>query len=170
MRIAVYGTGGVGGYFGGRLAQAGEEVIFIARGEHLKAMQTNGLRVDSIKGDFLVKPVQAASDPRQVGEVEIVILAVKAWQVPECAQAMLPMIGDMAARDRRGIPGKRRGRDRSTERGFGRASTCWAGAAISRLSSPDRGISSTWASIRGWRSASWTGDSARAWSACARLS
>jgi len=95
MRIAIYGTGGVGGYFGGRLAQAGEEVVFIARGEHLKAMLANGLRVDSIKGDFLVKPVQAVSDPRQAGEVEIVLLAVKAWQVPECAQAMLPMIGDI---------------------------------------------------------------------------
>jgi 2-dehydropantoate 2-reductase len=99
MRIAVYGTGGVGGYFGGRLAQAGEEVIFIARGEHLKTMQTDGLRVDSIKGDFLVKPVQAASDPRQVGVVEIVILTVKAWQVPESAQAMLPMIGDVAGEE-----------------------------------------------------------------------
>ena len=94
MRIAVFGAGGVGGYFGGRLAQAGEEVVFIARGEHLKAMQTNGLHVDSIQGDFLVKPVQATSDPRWVGLVDFVLLAVKAWQVPEAAQALLPLIGD----------------------------------------------------------------------------
>jgi 2-dehydropantoate 2-reductase len=94
MRIAVYGAGGVGGYFGGRLAQAGEEVVFIARGEHLKAMQTGGLQVESLQGDFLVKPVQATSDPRWVGVVEMVLLAVKAWQVPEAAQAMLPLIGE----------------------------------------------------------------------------
>ena len=93
MRIAVYGAGGVGGYFGGRLAQAGEEMIFIARGEHLRAMQTHGLRVDSLQGDFVVQPVQAVADPRQAGEVDIVLLGVKAWQVPEAAAAMAPMIG-----------------------------------------------------------------------------
>jgi 2-dehydropantoate 2-reductase len=70
MRIAVFGTGAVGGYFGGRLAQAGEDVVFIACGEHLRAMLMHGLRVDSIKGDFLVKPVQATNDPAQVGIVE----------------------------------------------------------------------------------------------------
>jgi 2-dehydropantoate 2-reductase len=94
MRIAVFGSGGVGGYFGGRLAQAGEQVIFIARGEHLAVMQVNGLRVDSILGDFYLSNVQATSDPRQVGMVDMVLLAVKAWQVPETAQAMIPMIGE----------------------------------------------------------------------------
>jgi 2-dehydropantoate 2-reductase len=93
MRIAVFGAGGVGAYFGGRLAQAGEEVIFIARGAHLKAMQTNGLRVESIKGDFEVQPVQASEDPSQVGEVEAVLVAVKTWQVPGAARAMRPMVG-----------------------------------------------------------------------------
>ena len=53
MRIAIFGTGGVGGYFGGRLAQTGAEVVFIARGEHLQAMHQHGLKVDSIKGDFV---------------------------------------------------------------------------------------------------------------------
>jgi len=96
MRIGVFGAGGVGGYFGGRLAQAGEEVIFIARGEHLKALQANGLRVDSIKGDFLVNPVRATSDPLWVGALDTVLLAVKAWQVPEAAQAILPLIGEEA--------------------------------------------------------------------------
>ena len=57
MRIAVFGAGGVGGYFGGRLAQAGEEVVFIARGEHLQALRTHGLRVDSVKGDFVLQSV-----------------------------------------------------------------------------------------------------------------
>ncbi len=67
MRTAVFGTGRVGGYFGGRLAQAGEEVIFIARGEHLKVLRARGLRVDSLKGDFVVHPTQATDDPAQVG-------------------------------------------------------------------------------------------------------
>jgi len=93
MRIAVFGTGGVGGYFGGRLAQAGEEVVFIARGEHLQALRTHGLRVDSVKGDFLLQSVQATDDPGQVGVVDVVLLGVKAWQVPEVVQVMRPLIG-----------------------------------------------------------------------------
>ena len=93
MRIAVYGTGGVGGYFGGRLAQAGEDVIFIARGDHLQAMLSHGLRVDSTKGDFVIKPVQATDDPAQAGKVDVVLVGVKAWQIPDTAQAMQPMVG-----------------------------------------------------------------------------
>lgn len=93
MRIAVFGSGSVGGYFGGRLAAAGEEVIFIARGAHLQAIQKNGLRVDSLKGDFVVSPAHATGDPQEVGEVEVILVGVKAWQVPEVAQAMHPMIG-----------------------------------------------------------------------------
>lgn len=94
MRIAIYGVGGVGGYFGGRLAQAGYEVTFIARGEHLRAIQDNGLRIDSFKGDFHVKGAHATSDPHQVGTVDYVLVAVKAWQVPEAAKAMQPMVGE----------------------------------------------------------------------------
>ncbi len=97
MRIAVFGTGGVGGYFGGRLAQAGEQVIFIARGEHLHAMQTSGLRVDSIQGDFHLHPLHAVADPRQVGQVDFILIAVKAWQVPEAALAARPMVGEETA-------------------------------------------------------------------------
>ena len=93
MRIAVFGTGGVGGYFGGRLAQAGEEVIFIARGEHLRAIQRHGLRIDSTKGDLVVHPAQATDDPGQVGVVDVVLVGVKAWQVPQAAQSMRRMIG-----------------------------------------------------------------------------
>jgi 2-dehydropantoate 2-reductase len=93
MRIAVFGTGSVGGYFGGRLSQAGEDVVFIARGEHLNAMLSNGLQVDSIKGDFVVQPIQAADDPSKIGKVDVVLVGVKAWQVSEAAEAMRPMIG-----------------------------------------------------------------------------
>jgi 2-dehydropantoate 2-reductase len=93
MRIVIYGAGGVGGYFGGRLAQAGEDVTFIVRGKQLQAMQSNGLRVDSLKGDFTVRPVQATDDPAAVGPVDVVILGVKAWQVPGVAQAMQPLVG-----------------------------------------------------------------------------
>jgi 2-dehydropantoate 2-reductase len=93
MKIAIFGTGAVGGYFGGRLAQGGEEVVFIARGKHLQALQANGLRVDSINGDFTVQPVQATDNPAEVGIVDVVIVGVKAWQVPEAAEAMRPMVG-----------------------------------------------------------------------------
>ncbi len=93
MRIAIFGAGSVGGYFGGRLSQAGEDVVFIARGEHLNAMLTNGLQVDSINGDFTVKPVQATDDPSKIGKVDVVLVAVKAWQVTEAAEAMRPMLG-----------------------------------------------------------------------------
>jgi 2-dehydropantoate 2-reductase len=93
MRIAVFGAGGVGGYFGGRLALAGEDVVFIARGAHVQAMRTEGLRVESPKGNFHVSSVQATDDPAQVGPVEAVLVAVKAWQVAEAAAAIGPMVG-----------------------------------------------------------------------------
>jgi 2-dehydropantoate 2-reductase len=94
MRIAVFGAGSVGGYFGGRLALAGEDdVVFIARGAHLQALRTQGLRVQSPKGDFTVPSVQATDDPTQVGPVDAVLVAVKAWLVPESVQAIRPMLG-----------------------------------------------------------------------------
>jgi len=93
MRIVIFGTGGVGGYFGGRLAQAGEDVVFIARGQHLQALRESGLRVESVLGDFTVRPAQASDDPVAVGQVDAILLAVKAWQVPEAAEAMRPMVG-----------------------------------------------------------------------------
>ncbi|MCP5152066.1 MAG: 2-dehydropantoate 2-reductase [Chromatiales bacterium] len=93
MRIAIFGAGGVGGYFGGRLAQAGHEVTFIARGAHLEAMRRDGLRVASIAGDFTVSPVRASDDPATVGPVDAVLVAVKTWQVPDAARAMRPLVG-----------------------------------------------------------------------------
>lgn len=93
MRIAIFGTGGIGGYLGGRLAQAGEEVLLIARGPHLDAIREHGLKVDSINGDFVVHTAGATDDPLEVGVVDAVILGVKAWQVNDAAAKMRPMIG-----------------------------------------------------------------------------
>ena len=93
MRIAIFGAGSVGGYFGGRLSQVGEDVVFIARGEHLNAMLAHGLRVQSINGDFVVQPIQATEDPSKIGKVDMVLVGVKAWQVSEAAEAMRLMIG-----------------------------------------------------------------------------
>ena len=93
MRIAVFGAGGVGGFFGGRLAHAGEDVTFIARGEHLRAIKAGGLKVESPSGDFVVFPAKATDDVTEVGEVDLVLLGVKAWQVPEAAHEMKPLAG-----------------------------------------------------------------------------
>ncbi len=93
MKIAVMGTGGVGGYFGGRLAVSGEDVTFIARGEHLKAIQANGLRVLSANGDLMVQPAKATDDPKQVGPVDLVMIGVKLWSTDDAIAAISPMMG-----------------------------------------------------------------------------
>lgn len=93
MRIAVYGSGGVGGYFGSRLASSGEDVIFIARGAHLEAMRENGLQIKSILGDLLIHPVHATDTPENAGTVDVVLVAVKSWQVPEIADSIKSMLG-----------------------------------------------------------------------------
>ena len=93
MKFAIFGTGGVGGYFGGRLAQAGEDVTFIARGNHLSVIQQTGLSVDSIRGDFEVNPVKATDLTQSVGAVDVVILAIKGWQLDDAILQMKPLIG-----------------------------------------------------------------------------
>ena len=93
MKIAIFGAGAVGCYLGGRLTQSVDEVIFIARGKHLQAMKNNGLKVDSINGDFIVNPVMTTDNPKDVGIVDMVLVAVKAWQVSDAAKSMRPMIG-----------------------------------------------------------------------------
>lgn len=93
MRIAVFGSGAVGGYFGGRLAEAGEDVAFVARGEHLAAIRRSGLSVMSIDGDFVVRPARATDDPATLGAVDVVLLGVKAWQVAAAAEAVRPLVG-----------------------------------------------------------------------------
>ncbi len=92
MKIAVIGAGGVGGYFGGRLAKAGFDVTFLARGEHLREIQKNGLRVKSVNGDFIVENVQATDSIQKIGFAEIIILAVKAWQVRDISRELATII------------------------------------------------------------------------------
>jgi len=82
-----------GGFFGAQLASAGEAVVFIARGEHLKAIRTSGLRVETPAGEIAISPAQATDDPAEVTDVDAVLLGVKAWQVQEAARAMRPAIG-----------------------------------------------------------------------------
>ncbi len=93
MRIAIMGTGGVGGYYGGLLSQSGQEVIFIARGPHLQTMRTQGLQVKSVHGDFLVSPAQATDDPAEVGPVDLILFATKTYHTEAAAQAIKPLIG-----------------------------------------------------------------------------
>ncbi len=93
MRIAIFGTGGAGAYFGAHLARAGEDVVFIARGSHLEAIKADGLRVETPAGEIVVRPAQATDDPAQAGVVDAVVLGVKTWQVTEAAEAMRPMMG-----------------------------------------------------------------------------
>lgn len=93
MKFAIFGTGGVGGYFGGRLAQAGQDVTFIARGKHLDAISEAGLKVDSIDGDFILHPATATDDPASIGMVDVVIVSVKAWQMDEALKLMRPLVG-----------------------------------------------------------------------------
>ena len=93
MKIAIMGTGGVGGYYGGLLARAGHEVTFIARGAHLGAIREKGLRVKSVFGDFSIQPAAATNDPASVGPVDLIIFATKTYHIAEAAGAMLPMVG-----------------------------------------------------------------------------
>lgn len=92
LNIAVYGVGGVGGYFGGVLARAGNPVSLIARGEHLKAIRANGLRIQTPKEQFTITPAAASDNPADIGPVDVVIVGVKAWQVPDAAKAMRPLL------------------------------------------------------------------------------
>jgi len=93
MKVCIFGAGGVGGYFGGRLAQAGVDVTFIARGAHLDAILADGLHVKSIDGDFVVHPARATALPEAVGPVDVVLCCVKSWQVAEAADQMRTMVG-----------------------------------------------------------------------------
>lgn len=93
MNVAVFGAGGVGGYFGGRLAQAGADVHLIARGAHLRALQKNGLRVESVHGDFAVD-LPAMDDPGDVGPCDVVLLCVKSFDTDAAVEAMGPLLGD----------------------------------------------------------------------------
>ena len=93
MKIAIFGSGGVGGYFGGKLAAAGEDVTFLARGAHLLAMQKEGLRITSPLGDVHVPKVQAADRPQAIGPVDVVLFTVKLYDVDASAATLAPLIG-----------------------------------------------------------------------------
>ena len=93
MRIAIVGAGGVGGGFGAALAHAGADVSFIARGAHLAAMQKDGLRVESVRGNTHLKPAKATDDPKTVGPVDYVLFCVKLWDVESAGEMIRPMIG-----------------------------------------------------------------------------
>lgn len=92
MKIAIIGTGGVGGYFGAKLAQAGNEVTFLARGEHLKAIQENGLTVKSILGEFRVENIKATDKISNIEKPDLVIISVKAWQVKGIGEELKPIL------------------------------------------------------------------------------
>ncbi len=96
MRFAIYGAGAIGAYLGAKLAAAGEDVSLIARGPHLRAMQERGVRVHSPDGDFEAKPL-ATDDPREVGEVDYLVLAVKAHGLTAIAPLLAPLLGDDTA-------------------------------------------------------------------------
>ena len=92
MRVAVMGSGGVGGFYGGKLAAAGEDVTFIARGAHLDAIRRDGLQVNSVAGDFHVRP-KATDDPASIGSVDLVLFAVKGYDTETAAERIRPLIG-----------------------------------------------------------------------------
>ena len=92
MRIGVFGAGGAGGRFGAALARAGEELVLVARGAHLRAIREGGLVVETPEGEIRVRPAAASDDPAEAGPVDVVLLGVKSWQVEEAARAMRPML------------------------------------------------------------------------------
>jgi 2-dehydropantoate 2-reductase len=93
VKIVVIGAGAVGGYFGGRLAENGNDVVFLVRGKTLEALRSGPLSVKSINGDFEVQ-VRATNDPTEIRAADIFLVAVKAWQVAEVANAIGKMITD----------------------------------------------------------------------------
>ena len=91
MKIVMFGAGGVGGYFGGRLAAAGADVAFVARGRHLEAIRRDGLRITSPKGDVHVTGIRASADPAELGTADVVFLTVKMYDVDTAASALRPL-------------------------------------------------------------------------------
>ena len=97
MRIAVVGAGGVGGGFGAALAKAGADVTFIARGAHLAAMKSKGLKIEGGRGETHLVPTQATDDPASVGPVDYVLFCVKLWDVESAGQHIKPLVGPNTA-------------------------------------------------------------------------
>jgi 2-dehydropantoate 2-reductase len=97
MRIAVVGAGGVGGGFGAALAKAGADVTFIARGAHLAAMKSAGLKIEGGRGETHLVPTQATDDPKTVGPVDYVLFCVKLWDVESAGEHIKPLVGPNTA-------------------------------------------------------------------------
>src|SRR5215469_2939819 len=97
MKIAVVGAGGVGGGFGAALAKAGADVTFIARGAHLAAMKSAGLKIESPRGDTHLTPTQATDDPKTIGKVDIVLFCVKLWDLESAGEHIRSLIGPQTA-------------------------------------------------------------------------
>ena len=97
MKIAIMAAGGVGGYFGARLAAANHQVSFIARGAHLNAIQDKGLKVESLCGDIDLPNAKATNQPSDIGPVDVVIFAVKLGDMEEAAKACSPLLGENTA-------------------------------------------------------------------------
>ena len=94
MRIAVMGSGGVGGFYGGHLARAGYDVAFIARGSHLAAMREHGLTIDNApRGRHHIPQVTVTDDPAAIGVVDVVLIAVKLWDTEAAVRAVTPLVG-----------------------------------------------------------------------------
>jgi 2-dehydropantoate 2-reductase len=93
MRIAVIGAGGVGGGFGAALAKAGADVTFIARGAHLAAMKSVGLKIQGGRGETHLVPTKATDNPADIGPVDIVLFCVKLWDVESAGEAIKPLVG-----------------------------------------------------------------------------
>ena len=93
MRIAIVGSGGVGGYFGGRLAAAGADVAFLARGQHLQALRSSGLRLDSLKGNLHLPSVNATDEPAAIGAVDVVFFTVKLYDNESATRLLPPLLG-----------------------------------------------------------------------------
>ena len=93
MKFGILGAGAVGGYFGARLAEAGEEVAFVARGAHLQAIRNSGLRIESENGNICIKNSLVTDDPKEIGPVDYIFFAVKLFQTKEAAELATPMLG-----------------------------------------------------------------------------
>jgi 2-dehydropantoate 2-reductase len=110
MRIAIMGAGGIGGYYGGRLAQAGHDVTFITRGDHLRAIQEKGLRLVGVAGDAVIPGAKATDDPGRLAAVDVVLFCVKLFDTEDAARAIAPLLskGGVCITLQNGVDGAQR--------------------------------------------------------------
>ena len=110
MRMAIMGSGGLGGYYGGMLARAGEDVTFIARGAHLEAIRSDGLTVKLPSGEDFTLDAKATNDPGEIGPVDLVWFCVKTYDTDAAAEQIRPMVGPetMIASIQNGVDNERK--------------------------------------------------------------